>query len=327
MKNILSWLRLRLVRFEKGFVSMAVAAGRRIKGWYLILKDGGPKVRAYLKYGILAIVILYLIGGVVFGVRLYKQKRYEKMDRIASNIYPFPVATAGRSVLFSHEFENKVAWAKKFSDKMQLKMPDNFAQSILDDMVSDALTRQEASRMKIKVTTKDVNDTFASAVAGIGSQSQAEDFIKTNYGMSIKQFKSLLEPKIALQKIRDQAFVGVKFRHILVKDDTKAQEVLKKLQDGGKFEDLAKQYSEDQSSKDDGGLVAGGEYIYRDSGLPDSLANELFKMKPGDVSGIVKSDLGNHILRLEAKKGTIDMTATDWINSLKQKYPVRIWAK
>jgi len=327
MKNIFLWLKEKLVRFEKGFLLMAVAAGRRIKGWYLFVKDNKARFKSYLKFGLTAIIILYIIGGVTFGVRLYKQKRYEKIDRIASNIYPFPVANAGQSILFAHEFENKVSWAKKFSGKMQVKMPDNYSQSILDDMISDALARQEASRLKIKVTRKDVDSTYSSAVAGIGSESQAEEFIKTNYGMSIAQFKTLLEPKIALQKIRDQEFVGVKFRHILVKDDKKAEEVLKKVKDGGKFEDLAKEYSEDQSSKDDGGLVAGGEYIYRDSGLPESLANELFKMKKGDVSGIVKSDLGNHILKLEDKKGTIDMTATDWFNSLKKKYPVRIWAK
>jgi len=287
-----------------------------------------PRSKAIAKYGLTSLIVLYLIGGITFGVRLYKQKRYEKLDRLASYIYPLPVGHVGRTIIFSKELELKSGWFRNFARSMQAEIPQGLEQKILEDVVSDKIIMQEASRMKIKVTKKDLNDAFDQAVSGVGGEEQAVDFIKRSYGMSVEQFKKLIIPKLAMQKVEEQQFVKVKARHILVKDENKAKEIEKKIKDGGNFADLAKEFSEDQSSKDDGGMLAGGEFLFKElSGLPPEIEDAIFKLKAGEVSPIVKSSLGFHLLKVEEKQGTIDQKPTDWIESLKKKYPVRLWVK
>ena len=284
-----------------------------------------PKWQKYSRLGLISLVVLYVIGAVVFGVRLYAQKRFAPIDRYASYIYPFPAAHAGRSIIFARSLERQIAWTDFFAQKMQKELPGDLPQQILEDKINDAVTLQEANRMGVKVTDKDIDARLQESVEGIGGQEQLASFFRDNYNISVNQFKNyLMLPKVALEKVRDEHFVRVKARHILIKDDKKAEEILKKIQEGGKFEDIAKDNSEDQGSKEDGGLLGGGEFIYRDSGLVPEVETALFALKAGEMSGLVKSSLGNHILKVEQRQGTIDKTAEAWLSDLRQTYPSRI---
>jgi len=313
-------------RAEIVVLRAALSTGRffkRIGRWVLV--KIGPNWRKYLKFTVLALVVLYLIGGVAFGVRLYKQKRFETIDRFASYIYPFPVATVGRSVVLEHELQQKVYWAYNFAEKTQSQIPENLPKQILDEIIKDRISMMEADRLDIKVTGEDISAIFGSVFEGVGGEEQTEMYVREFYNMSLNQLKQEAVPKMALQKIREKEFVKVKARHILVKEEKRANEALKKIKDGGKFEDVAKDYSEDQASKDNGGLLADGEFIYRDSGLASEIEVPLFGLAAEQMSELVKSPLGFHILKVEEKAGTIDLYLDDWFKELQKKdYPARI---
>jgi parvulin-like peptidyl-prolyl isomerase len=76
---------------------------------------------------------------------------------------------------------------------------------------------------------------------------------------------------------------------------TKAEEVLKKVQAGGNFEQLAKEYSEDEASKLKGGLL--GDF-HPESTIPE-IAESMVNLKEGETSNIISSSLGHHILKLD----------------------------
>jgi hypothetical protein len=78
----------------------------------------------------------------------------------------------------------------------------------------------------------------------------------------------------------------------------KAQDIRSKLQQGAKFEDVAKQYSEDPTSGPKGGeigLVGKGQ-------MAKELETAAFNLKVGEVSEVVGSIFGFHILRITEKK-------------------------
>src|SRR5699024_6022302 len=58
-----------------------------------------------------------------------------------------------------------------------------------------------------------------------------------------------------MQQYYERMKTEVKAKHILVEDEETADEVLKKLNDGGDFAKLAKEYSQDTSSAENGGDV------------------------------------------------------------------------
>ncbi len=91
----------------------------------------------------------------------------------------------------------------------------------------------------------------------------------------------------------------VKARHILVEKEETAKEIIKKLADGGKFEDLAKEYS-----KDDGNKAAGGDLGYFAQGdMVKEFSDAAFAMKKGETTKTpVKTQFGYHIIQVEDRR-------------------------
>jgi peptidyl-prolyl cis-trans isomerase D len=100
----------------------------------------------------------------------------------------------------------------------------------------------------------------------------------------------------------------VKVAHILFKTAGKApaevatigktaQDVLNQIKGGANFADLAKKYSEDTSASNGGelGWVVRGQTV-------KEFEDTAFSMKPGQVSDLVKTVYGIHILKLEDKQ-------------------------
>jgi len=102
----------------------------------------------------------------------------------------------------------------------------------------------------------------------------------------------------------------VRARHILVKVERtasdsertaargRAEKLLEQAKAGGDFAALAAEHSEDAGSKRKGGEV--GPFA-RGSMAPE-FEEAAFSLKPGDVSGIVETDFGFHIIRVEERK-------------------------
>ena len=102
----------------------------------------------------------------------------------------------------------------------------------------------------------------------------------------------------------------VKTRHILIsvaagadaKTDAaakaKAQDVLKQIQSGGNFADLAKKFSDDPGSKDKGGELP----MIPTAQLDPAYAKAAMALSPGQTSGLVRSQFGYHIIQTEQKQ-------------------------
>ncbi|MFH0264867.1 peptidylprolyl isomerase [Vibrio rumoiensis] len=91
-----------------------------------------------------------------------------------------------------------------------------------------------------------------------------------------------------------------KVRHILIKDDeAKAEKLLAKLKAGADFATVAKENSEDVGS-----AKQGGDLGWMEKGVMDPAFEEAaFALKAkGDISEVVKSDFGYHIIQLEDDK-------------------------
>jgi peptidyl-prolyl cis-trans isomerase D len=102
----------------------------------------------------------------------------------------------------------------------------------------------------------------------------------------------------------------VQTRHILIsvpkgadaKTDAaakaKAEDVLKQLKAGAKFADLAKKYSDDPGSKDQGGELP----MIATAGLDPAYAQAAMALNPGQTSGLVRSSFGYHIIQTVARQ-------------------------
>jgi peptidyl-prolyl cis-trans isomerase C len=84
-------------------------------------------------------------------------------------------------------------------------------------------------------------------------------------------------------------------RHILVETKEQAEAILASLKKGGKFEDIAKKQSKDPGSGANGGdldWASPGNYV-------KEFSDAMVALKKGEVSGVVQSQFGFHIIRLD----------------------------
>jgi peptidyl-prolyl cis-trans isomerase D len=99
----------------------------------------------------------------------------------------------------------------------------------------------------------------------------------------------------------------------------KAQDVLKQLQAGGNFADLAKKYSEDPGSGKNGGSLG---WIGKGRTVPE-FEQAAFSLAKGATSGLVQSSYGFHIIRVDDKQAahvkTLDEVKDQIEGSIRQQ--------
>lgn len=118
-----------------------------------------------------------------------------------------------------------------------------------------------------------------------------------------KQIKDYLDKNHATLDKPQQ----VRARHILVADLKTANAVEAQLKAGAKFEDLAKKYSTDPSSKDKGGELG----FFQKGQMVPAFQDASYAQKIGVVGPPVKSPFGYHIIQVEERKpATVATLAT-----------------
>ena len=112
--------------------------------------------------------------------------------------------------------------------------------------------------------------------------------------ISEKELKQEYQDKIAHANVEQY-----KARHILTKTKAKAEEVIKELNAGSKFADLAKKYSTDEGSAKNGGELGwftSGQMVPAFSQAVEGLKKGAYTKEP------VKSQFGWHVIELEDKR-------------------------
>ena len=88
-------------------------------------------------------------------------------------------------------------------------------------------------------------------------------------------------------------------RHILVKTEDQAKNIISRLNKGADFDKLAKEFSEDRGNKDRGGQLG---WVVPRSFVP-TFGNAFAGMKEGTVSKEpVRTQFGFHVVKLDAKR-------------------------
>lgn len=124
-----------------------------------------------------------------------------------------------------------------------------------------------------------------------GKVTVSEDEMKTYYETNQDEF---MTPE------------AVRARHILIRadrtaseeDKKKAEDILKRIKAGEDFAKLASDLSDDPGSKPRGGDLG----FFQRGRMVKPFEEAAFALKPGEVSGIVESPFGYHIIKVEEKK-------------------------
>jgi len=86
---------------------------------------------------------------------------------------------------------------------------------------------------------------------------------------------------------------AVRASHILVKTEEEAGNIIQQIINGTDFEELAQQHSIDRASGSKGGDLG----VFGRGDLRPEFEEAVFRLKVGAISGVVKTDLGYHIIK------------------------------
>jgi len=137
------------------------------------------------------------------------------------------------------------------------------------------------------------------------------------YAATMSDLKGLAQERYSINLGAYMQPEAIKVSHILfaVKDNeagkndadakARATAVLKQLREGADFTELAKQHSDDRGSKANGGVIPG--WAEKGKFVPP-FEEAAFAMKPGEISDLVLTRFGYHIIRLDEKRAARQQT-------------------
>jgi peptidyl-prolyl cis-trans isomerase C len=195
-----------------------------------------------------------------------------------------PVATVNGTAIPS-------AWADAMiAEQKSQGAPDSeqLRKAVTEELVRREVLAQEARKKGLdkQPTTAAQMDLARQAVL---IRASLQDYVKTN---------PVTDAEIKAEYDKIKGNLGekeYKVRHILVEKEDDAKSIIGKLQNGGKFDDLAK------DSKDPGSKDKGGDLGWANPGMfVKPFSESMVKLEKGKFTPQpVKSDFGYHVILLE----------------------------
>jgi peptidyl-prolyl cis-trans isomerase SurA len=245
------------------------------------------------------------------------------------------VAVVDKEIITESELNDRVALVA-MQNRVDPDQP-GLRKQVLDALVTEKLILAQALIDSIEVTDGEVTRALDQQVANFVRQVGSEQRVEKMYGKSIarikREYRSEIRDQLLVQKIRQQREGSVsvsphevqtffetyrdslpqvpeefELSHIYIvpKPDTAveattrrfAQSILDSIRAGGDFAEFAKRYSEDATAANGGdlGWAKRGDYVRE-------FEEAVFSLKEGEISGIVKTQFGFHIIQLLARRG------------------------
>ncbi|HEX8153404.1 MAG TPA: peptidyl-prolyl cis-trans isomerase [Thermoanaerobaculia bacterium] len=205
------------------------------------------------------------------------------------------------------------------------QMSPEVASAMLDQYVDEIILSERAALQGVEVPA----DKIASAVRSDAGSTVVEKRDQMRREQLIANLAAEMpepsEPEVRAyydQHVADfRSDEEVRVRQILVHDETLANEIVAKLKGGADFGTLSAEHSSAPNAKRGGeiGFVSRGE-------LPKMFENEIFRLQPGQVSDVIRTDSTFHVFRVDERRaaGQVDLqTAAPVIRQRIQEDAIR----
>lgn len=173
-------------------------------------------------------------------------------------------------------------------------------QQVLEAMIDQVLIAQGAAEAGVVVSDEEVQAHVDRSIAEGGGRERFVQWLQAN-NLTEEEFREnvraqLLTDALIQHITRDlpQKAPQVHLRQILVSDEALAQELRRRIAEGESFEALAKEFSEDESTRQQGGDL--GWFPQGLSLLAPEVEDAAFSLEPGQASEVVRTSYGYYIL-------------------------------
>ncbi len=264
----------------------------------------------------------------------------EGADRKSKKRLKNAVATVNGEPISITDFERQVNIARQRYASQGQNIDETqmgeFRKKVLDNLIDSELIYQESKKQGYIADEEQITSQFEGIKkqfsddkefeAALSRMNYTQDSLKEDIRRSIT-VQNFIEKEIAasitIPEKESREYYGkhpeafsqpeqIRARHILIlvpegadeKADqaalNKIKEVQKKLQNGADFEALAKEYSEGPSAKQGGDLG-----FFQRGQMVKPFEAAAFSLQPGEVSPIVKTQYGYHLIKVTDKRAGV----------------------
>ncbi|MEG9295232.1 peptidylprolyl isomerase [Mangrovibacillus sp. Mu-81] len=227
----------------------------------------------------------------------------------------------------------KVGQESISKEELYTTLVDQYGEAALDTLIAEKIVELESGKEDITIKDSEIEAELQSIKDSYGDEDAFNEALASS-GSNLDTVKKNIESYLLTEKLlKDRISISddqineyfeankdsfaqaeqVEASHILVDDEETAKEVKDKLDNGGDFAELAKEYSTDTSNAESGGelgFFAKGEMVAE-------FEDKAFAMKAGEISEPVKTEFGYHIIKVTDKKDAKEAVLDDHKEEIK----------
>lgn len=263
-----------------------------------------PKNKIVLSVSAFAIVLAVFIG--VFSYGIYNQGWEGGATRSVAKIIPFPAASVGGSWINFSAYLDEVDILKDYhqdfksvdfsTDEGAAKLAE-IKDTTLYQMIEDVVIKKEASRLGVIVTNDEFEASFKDLLESNGGEDKVKENLDKYYNnMSIAAFKEQYRKKMLRAKLSEKI---TEDESLHADSKKKATDLLAQINSGEDFATLATANTDDTASATTGGDLG---FFGKGKMVPE-FETAAFALKKGQVSEVVKTVYGYHIIKVTDTKG------------------------
>ncbi len=269
------------------------------------------------------------------------------------------VAVVNQEIITLFELEK---WAGPYQEEIQKKdrlerqeQIREVYRRVLDRLIEEKLIDQEVKRTGVRVTGKEIDGAWEEIKRRNAATQEDLEKALAKEGFTLEAYKKEIEKKLQRVKLinwsiktelqggekewRDfyqnnidryrinESYRPAQILFLIPKGATpeetrkirkKGEGVLEKIKGGQDFGEMALLYSEDVSAKDYGDLG-----FFKKGDLLPEFEKEALRLRVGEMSGVVRTDLGFHIIKLLDRKGDVPLPFEEVKEKVKADYQTK----
>lgn len=245
---------------------------------------------------------------------------------------------------FDMDFQvNKARFERQYGDNAlsQIGMDgktlgESLSENILENLIIQKLIEADSEKNGLSVTEEEIDQRIELVKEELGGEQAFQDFLTSN-SFDLQYFRKYEREQLIIDKHRElvlsgiqineddardyyshniESLIEVKASHILLGTEEDAIRVQQRLQNGEDFAQLAMLESLDSES-----AVRGGDLGYFPRGYYSisEFEEQAFSLREGEVSGIVKTEVGYHIIWVQDRIDTYEELSDKVIDTIREK--------
>jgi len=255
-------------------------------------------------------------------------------------IPPNVVAIVNDQPIFQEALERQLKHLQKAmeasGEKPDPQTLEQMRRQVLEGLIDQTIMEQAAARLGIKVSPEELEENIRKVIQEGGEENFRRWLEQSE--LTMEEFREMTRLQLLSLKLFEavtppppETMEQVHARHILLGSQEEAMQILERLRKGEDFASLARQFSKDDFTRELGGDL--GFFPKGLSGLPPELEEAAFSLAPGQISGVIKSYYGYHIVQVlekdsahplseEAKRMFREQKFKEWLE--KEKASARV---